>query len=214
VPRAAAALHDNSALLYGWLLFQWGRIYELSGNLGAARQFYAASCTRLPGYVEATAHLAQTALGTGDRETATHVIKDALATSPPHHPALVELGAQLGLVTAPEARAAWDRYVAALPLAFADHAARFYLGVGADPHRALELAQQNLANRDVPEARALVVEAALAATDEAAACAAAAPLAVAPLRAHRFMAWRALSRPACKAGDVADRLAKDLGITK
>ena len=48
------------------------------------------------------------------------------------------------------------------PEAFSDHAARFYLDVGKTRARALELARANLANRDTPEARALVVEAALA----------------------------------------------------
>ena len=45
-------------------------------------------------------------------------------------------------------------------LAFADHAAEFYLGLGADAPRAWELAQQNLANRETDRAAALAVRAA------------------------------------------------------
>jgi thioredoxin-like negative regulator of GroEL len=209
IPRAAHAIRDNSALLFAWLLFQWGRLYEQNGDLAAARQFYAQACTRLPGYLEATAHLAQTSIATGDTAGAKRVVAAALADN--RQPTLLELAAQLGIAPVADARAEWERYVAALPLAFADHAARFYLGVGADPKRALALAAQNLANRDVPEARALVVEAALAAGDSAAACAAVDALRAAPLRAHRFMAWRALV--ACGRSADADRLAKELGIS-
>lgn len=111
-----------------------------------------------------------------------------------------------------EARAGWERYLKALPLAFSDHAARYYVAAGKDPARALVLAKQNLANRDTHEARALVVEAALAANDPKTACDAAAPLAGADaLRPERFAAWKALS--ACGRKAEADRLARDLGIT-
>ena len=50
------------------------------------------------------------------------------------------------------ARAGFEALVARHPLAFADHAAEFYLGSGGDAGRALELARLNLANR--PTARA------------------------------------------------------------
>jgi hypothetical protein len=45
-------------------------------------------------------------------------------------------------------------------LAFADHAAEFYLGPGADPDRAWALARQNLANRETDRAVALAIKAA------------------------------------------------------
>jgi tetratricopeptide (TPR) repeat protein len=209
VPEAAAAVHQNSAELFAWLLFQWGRLYEQHGDLAAARRFYEAARARLPGYLEVTVHLAQTMIATGDTPAATALVESALSADT--QPALLELGAQLQLASRDAAKAEWDRYVQALPEAFSDHAARFYLGVGADPGRALALARANLANRDVPEARALVVEAALAANDPEAACAVVAPLIAAPVRAQRFTAWRALAR--CGRAEAADRLAKDLGIT-
>ncbi|MEO6774756.1 MAG: hypothetical protein ABI467_17405, partial [Kofleriaceae bacterium] len=164
---------------------------------------------RLPGYVEANAHLAQTMMLTGDTAGAKQVVSAALQTD--RHPALLDLAAQLGLGSVEAARAGWERYLAALPKAFSDHAARFYLGAGKDPKRALELAQANLANRDVPEARELVVRAALATGDTTTACQVAAPLADAALRADRFTAWQAFSR--CGRTADADRLAKALGIT-
>src|SRR5262249_11985825 len=127
-----------------------------------------------------------------------------------HHPAVLELAAQLGLGSVDDARAAWERYVTALPLAFADHAARFYLGIGRDPQRALALAKTNFANRPSTEARALLVKAALAAGATVDACTAATPLANAPTRAARFQAWLALG--ACGRRDEAAQVAAVLGL--
>jgi len=209
MPIAAAKLRDNSAETMAWLYFQWGRVYEQKGDYASTRAFYEEAHRRLPGYVEANAHLAQTMLLTGDTAGAKRVVSEALASD--RNAALLELAAQLGIGTVDAARTEWERYLAALPKAFSDHAARFYLAGGKDPKRALTLAQANLANRDVPEARELVVQAALAAGDIATACDAAGPLADAPLRAHRFTAWQAFSR--CGRSADAARLAKDLGIS-
>ncbi len=156
--------------------------------------------------IETTAHLIAAELATGQADAAKRLVTETMKTDP--HPSIVELAVATGLAPVADAKAAWDRYVTALPNAFADHAARFYLKV--DPKRALELARINLANRDTPEARALVVEAGLAAGDPASACAVVDPLLGAPQRGDRFMAWRALSQ--CGRGSDAARLAKDLGI--
>jgi len=208
--RAAAAIHDNATELVAWLVFQWGRIYEQKGEPAAAREFFAVAHARLPRYLEATSHLARAMIATGDRDGARRVVDSALAAD--DHPELLALGAALGRTAlAARARAEWERYVAALPEAFADHAARFYLDVGNDPARALALAKLNLANRDTHEARALVVEAALAAGDTATACTTADKLVdPAALRAQRFIAWRAFSTCGRKA--EAERLARELGI--
>jgi tetratricopeptide (TPR) repeat protein len=205
IPKAAALVRDNPPELFAWLNFQWGRVYEQQGDLADARAFYEASHARMPS-IETTAHLIAAQLATGQPDAAKRLVTETLKTDP--HPSIVELAVSVGLAPVADAKAAWDRYVAALPNAFADHAARFYLKV--DPKRALELARQNLGNRDTPEARALVIEAALAADDPAAACAVVDPLLAAPQRGDRFTAWRALSR--CGRGSDADRLARDLGI--
>jgi len=209
IPKAAKSVNDNSPETFAWLLFQWGRLYEQKGDFASARAFYQAAHDRIPGYVEANAHLALTMIATGDTANAKRVVAEALKTE--RQPSLLELAAQLGIGDVEVARTEWERYVTTLPEAFADHAARFYLGVGKNPPRALELARVNLANRDVPEARELVIQAALAAGDTAAACELAGPLIDAALRAHRFAAWQAFSR--CGRVDEANRLAKDLGIT-
>src|SRR5688572_7158534 len=147
-------------------------------------------------------------IATGDRRGARELVDEALRSE--RHPELLAVAAQLGrneLVA--EARAEWEKYVAALPKAFADHAARFYLGPGADPKRALELARIDQANRDTHRSRALVIEAALAAKDPATACAVVEPL-IEGTRAEQFVAWLAVS--ACGRADAAARLAKQLGI--
>lgn len=208
MPKAAASLRDDSPALFAWLLFQWGRIYEQKGELAAARQFYEAGHIRLA-TLEVTTHLAQTMIATGDTNGAKKLVEATLVEH--RHPDLLGLAVQLGHPElAAEATQAWERYVKALPLAFSDHAARYFLGPGKDPARALALAQQNLVNRDTPEARALVAEAAVAAGDAKAACAAAEPLVNSGIRAYRFAAWKAMA--ACGRTADADRLARDLGI--
>jgi tetratricopeptide (TPR) repeat protein len=209
IPKAAAALHNNPPQLVAWLLFQWGRIYELDGEHATARDFYAAARERMPAHLDATVHLAEMMIVGGDSAGARKLVDQALAEN--QHPELLALAVKLGRTELTEAaRMEWERYVAALPHAFADHAARFYLGVGKNPARALELARVNHANRDTPDARTLVVEAALAAGDAAAACAVVGPLVSGGTRAHRFVAWQALSR--CGRTSDADRIARDLGI--
>lgn len=210
MPKAAANLRDNSPALLEYLLFQWGRLYEQKGEMAAAREFYAAARARLP-VLEATTHLAQTMIATGDRAGAKQLVDRELKTN--RHPELLALAGDLdgdpALVA--EARREWERYVAALPEAFSDHAARFYLAGGGDPARALVLAKANLANRDTREARALYVEAALAAKDPHEACTAVGPLLGPPaLRSQQFLAWRALT--ACGRTEEAQRLAEKLGI--
>jgi hypothetical protein len=206
--KAVAAIGDNAPELFSWMLFQWGRVYELDGKLAIARDFYAEAHKRMPGYLEATAHLAQAMMATGDTAGAKALVDGELAHD--RHPALLALAVQLGHPELlDEAKREWDRYVDALPEAFCDHAARFYLTI--DPAKALVLARANLANRDTPEARSLVAEAALAAGDAKTACEAADPLVSeqAP-RAQKFVAWRALSK--CGRTAEAQRLAHDLGI--
>lgn len=197
--RVPAAIHDNPAELLSWVLFQWGRIFELRGELATARAFHAAAYARMP-TVEIATHLAQATAATAGDPSA--LVAAALARD--RHPALLALAGQLD-----EAQRGWERYVAALPRAFAGHAARFYLDHHRDPSRALALARLDHAGRDTPEVRALVVEAALAAGEPAAACELAPALARgAPV--HQFLAWRAFT--ACHRSDEAGALAARLGI--
>jgi tetratricopeptide (TPR) repeat protein len=212
MPKAAAAVRDNPPELLAYILFQWGRLYEQKGEPAAARELYAAARARLP-TLEVTTHLAQMMIATGDSAGAKKLVDGELPTN--RNPELLGLAGQLDHDPALVAEAAteWERYVKALPEAFSDHAARFYLGPGANPARAVELAKQNLANRDTLEARALAVEALLAAHDPAGACELAPALAGGgAIRAQRFTAWRAFS--ACGHTAEAQQLASQLGISQ
>jgi hypothetical protein len=74
---------------------------------------------------------------------------------------------------AERAAARYAEVLARLPLAYADHAASFYLGMGHDPARALVLAKQNADNRPTDEAIELWLTAAQAASSKDDTCAAA-----------------------------------------
>jgi tetratricopeptide (TPR) repeat protein len=202
MPRAAAALRGPPAKLVAWLLFQWALLHEQRGEPAAARRLLEEARRRLPGHVEVAVHLAEALRATGG--DATSLATAAAAADPDPYPDLLALAGRL-----PEARAGWERYVAALPAAFADHAARFYLGAGADPRRALALARTSLAHRPTAEARALAIEAALAAGEPAVACELATPLAEGT-RPHQLLAWRAFT--ACGDREAARRIATHLGI--
>lgn len=210
IPLATEHLRSNTPQYLAWLLFQWGRLYEQKGQLAIARDFFAEAHRRLPAHVETIAHLAEDLAATGDRTQAKALVN---AGDPATlHPTLLALAATLTSKTErlEAATKAWERYVAALPSAFADHAARYYLGIGNNSKRALELAQLNLDARDTNAARTLVVEAALAENDPVRACTVAGPLAASTARADRFLAWRAYSTCGQKA--EAARLAAELGM--
>jgi hypothetical protein len=81
---------------------------------------------------------------------------------------------------AARARARFEEVLARLPLAYADHAASFYLGSGRDAARALELARTNARNRPTDEALELWLTAAQAAASSVDTCDAAAALATRP----------------------------------
>ena len=87
MPRAAAALHDNAPELISWMLFQWGRLYELDGKPAKARPFYEEAHRRLPGSLEATVHLAQAMIATGEDKQAHALVEAALADN--RHPELL-----------------------------------------------------------------------------------------------------------------------------
>jgi tetratricopeptide (TPR) repeat protein len=206
VPEAAAALHDTSPIHAARLLSQWGRIYEAAGQHASARDVDAEAHRRLPAFVEATEHLAAMLVATGDRDGAVTLVRGE------SYPSLVALDAQLSGDPArvAAAGAAWQHHVDALPLAFSEPAARFWLDVGRDPKRAFALALVNRVNRDTARSRALLIESALAAADPARACAEVGPLVKRGPRSARLMAWRALV--ACGRTSEAGRLARDLGV--
>jgi hypothetical protein len=175
--KAPAAYRDVSPFPVAWIEFQQGQMWERDGQVTKAKADYEAAVARLPAYATAQAHLAGLQAATGDREGAIARLRQVTSTAsdPEFVGQLAALLEEVGRAdeAAPlkaKARKDFDALLAAHPEAFADHAARFYLGSGADPARALKLAELNLKNRSTPEAFDLALTAALAAKDSAALC--------------------------------------------
>lgn len=167
----AAALADLDTTLpfpYAWIYFARGVMWaEQGGDAARGEAMYAQALTYLPEFAAANIHLAELEVARGDLASAMARLERVVASS--NEPEALALVGVLHVRTgdavhgAREVSLARQRYESLLardPLAFADHAAEFYLGPGADVERAWVLAQQNLANRDMERAAALAIKAA------------------------------------------------------
>jgi tetratricopeptide (TPR) repeat protein len=159
------------------LYFQDGLLEQKLGSATRARELFQAAHDRLPCYPQATGHLASILDATGQRDQAIELLRTVIKNS--DDPEFVgQLAATLKAdgkndEAAELHKRAADRYdelVKKYPLAFSDHAARFWLLPDGDPKRALALAQVNLKNRQTVDALRLVLDASLAANDTALAC--------------------------------------------
>lgn len=158
-----------SPLAVAWLYFQQGHMWMKEGNQKRARELLEAAHSRFPAYAAAQGHLAcvYAALGEVNRAIA---LLHPLAQSSDDPDYASELSRILGEVNRIEEALHWrhiaaqryDELMARHPEAFADHAAYFWLGAGANPHKALQLAQKNLSVRQTPAAYRLLYQAAVA----------------------------------------------------
>ncbi|MEO8621383.1 MAG: tetratricopeptide repeat protein [bacterium] len=160
---------------FAWIYFARGMMWTEQGRdstRGAA--LYAQALSHLPEFATANIHLAEIEVGRGELDSAMKRLERVVASS--NEPEARALLGVLHVRTGDPARGwqevslARQRFEALLarhPLAFADHAAEFYIGPGADAERAWTFAQQNLANRETPRALALAIKAARAAGREA-----------------------------------------------
>jgi hypothetical protein len=124
----------------------------------------------VPAYAPALGHLAEIEAELGETETAIARLSPlAIASDDPDYAG--QLARILGDAGCGELSRHWrrlaaeryDELVAVHPEAFADHAAEFWLGAGADPKKALRLARVNFAVRQTPRARDLLNQAVAAA---------------------------------------------------
>jgi len=167
---------DVSPVPVAWLYFQNGLVEERAGRASAARELYQAAHDRLPQYAPATGHLAAALAAAGDRAGAIALLRPLVQVSddPEYRAQLgVLLGDEEGAKLITSARVRYRALVKRHPEAFADHAARFWMGAGGDRALALALARRNLQARRTSDAAQLVIEAALALKREAEACSAA-----------------------------------------
>jgi tetratricopeptide (TPR) repeat protein len=151
------------------LEFQRGHMWQEHGDLGSARDWFAAALRRLPAYVRTEGHLAEVEAGLGEREIAIARLRRLASASddPDYADQLARILGQDGRLEEAgwwraRAEARYDELMARHPAAFADHAAEFWLTVGGDPRRALGLARQNFEVRRTPRACALLSRTVLA----------------------------------------------------
>jgi tetratricopeptide (TPR) repeat protein len=167
---------DVSPFPLAWLWLQQGIMWEKRGKLERARTLFEASIARVPGYAHAVAHLA----GLVPPARAIELLRGLSQTSddPEYQAQLAVLLRENGAGPEAEqllaaARLSYDTLTARHPDGFADHAARFWLGAGADPQKALISANRFATARPNADSLTLLVDAALAAHDDHVACSAA-----------------------------------------
>lgn len=174
---ARTRYRDVSPFTVAWIDFEHARALELQGDRRRARPYLEEAVKVLPCYAHAVVHLAaveppDVALKQLTALTATSDDPDVLSGQ---GDALRRAGrADEAKAMTARAAARYAEVLARLPLAYADHAASFYLGMGGDTARALQLAKQNVDNRPTDEAIELWLTAAQAAGSHDATCAAAA----------------------------------------
>ncbi len=170
-----AALRSSvglSPLGPAWACFQlgflWGELHA-EPDLEQAAYWYAQALNYLPGYTHAAVHLAEIHLQRREFDEAHTLLAGVLHSGDPEvRWRLSDLLAEQGNLTAANAeieiaRTMYEALLSRHLLAFADHAAEFYLGSGDHPQRALQLSLANLNNRGTKRAYALAQEAAQAA---------------------------------------------------
>ena len=136
------------------------------GRLIDARRSFEAALRRVPAYAPAQGHLAEVEAELGETDSAiVRLYPLAMSSDDPDYAGqLARILAETGQDGESRhwrglAAARFDDLVAKRPEAFADHAAEFWLGAGADPDKALGLAKMNVAVRNTPRARALLAQA-------------------------------------------------------
>jgi len=166
--EALSSLDTTLPFPYAWIYFARGLLWaEQGGDQKRAERLYAEALKYVPEFVTANINLAEIEVLQGKQELAIGRLKNVVQSS--HEPEAVALLGVLHLRVGEtssgsreiaEARRNYELLLSHAPLAFADHAAEFYLGPGRNPQRARVLAQQNLANRQTPRAAALAIKAA------------------------------------------------------
>jgi tetratricopeptide (TPR) repeat protein len=152
-----------SPLPLAMLDFQLGIMWMHEGQLDRARDHLIAARRYVPAYAPAQGHFAEVEAELCHFDVAISLLIPLATTSddPDYAAQLARICAHAGY---PDDARYWrqhaaeryDELIALHPEAFADHAADFWLGAGAEPEKALRLARMNFAIRKTPRARALL----------------------------------------------------------
>ena len=171
---AAERLYAESRRLYrgvspfplALLDFQLGLMWMNKGRLDDARTSFDNARRRVPAYAPAQGHLAEVEAELGEVESAVGRLRSLAVSSddPDYAAQLARILGRVGRVHESRywcrlAAARYDELVASHPEAFADHAAEFWLGAGANPNKALRLARMNVEVRKTPRAYGLLAQA-------------------------------------------------------
>ncbi|WBO68094.1 tetratricopeptide repeat protein [Streptomyces camelliae] len=161
--EARRRCHGVSPFPLAQLDFRRGVMWMRAGDLPRARRWFEAACRRVPGYAPATGHLAEVELLLGDPRAAVARLRSLAETSDdPEYAA--HLARALRAADRHQEAQAWrdqaaEQYedlVLRHPEAYADHAADFWLTVGGDVDRGLQLALRTLVMRQTTRSYALV----------------------------------------------------------
>jgi len=165
---AIQSLNTTSPFPYAMLYFARGLMWsEQAGDRQRGEAMYARAVHHVPEFVAANIHLAELEVARSDLAPAIARLERVAAAS--HEPeALARLGSlhiQMGQEARgrqeiAEAQRRYEELLAKHPQAFADHAAEFYLGAGANAQRSWALARYNLALRQTRRAYLLAIRAA------------------------------------------------------
>ena len=173
--RAIRQYRDLSPFALAWVCFQmgvlWGEAMPAPDHDRAAF-WYRQAIAYLTGYARARVHLAELHLETEEYDAAEDLLLSVVDNGDPEIPWRLAqaMAAQRRAEEAERyckaAQTAFETLLSRHELAFADHAAEFYLSIGADIGRACHLARLNLANRPTLRAFELAHKAARAACDK------------------------------------------------
>lgn len=164
---AAAIDADDGASPFpcAQLLFEWGVSAMRAGALDRAETVLAQLEAILPDHVPGRGHRTEVALARGQLDLAQSLIAPLVESSddPEYGATYAEIlsasGDRRAAIYIERAATAYEALLARRPLAYLDHAAAFYLGVGDQPRRALQLAESNFRLRDTPRSRKLLAKA-------------------------------------------------------
>lgn len=166
---ARRAWHDSrdvSPFVPAWLAFEEGILWMRHGDMPRAQTRLREATEILPGYVPAQGHLAEVEAELGHVDEAITRLRAIVPHSddPDYAHQLARLLADTGETEEAQrwreiAARRFDELIAQHPLAFADHAAEFWLGIGSDPEKGLQLARLNASERHTPRAQELLARA-------------------------------------------------------
>lgn len=174
--RGRNAIVDVSPFPVAWMDFQRAMLLEAAGKEKEARGYYLEALEAIPVYTHAAVHASVT--DAPDRAIERLEAIRKVSTDPDVLAALADAhkrakhDAEAKKAT-DAARARYEELLAKHPEAYADHAARFYLGAGNDSKKALDLAAKNAKLRPTEEAIDLWMAAAAAAQSKDGICASA-----------------------------------------